>query len=508
MMRWLLLVVMPLLLPAAELLGIPTSPTAAHQVVAWQIPGMASATLTCDGVVRSSFLTATGSEIRHAPRRAGTVPWKIEAAGKVLGSGTLVVTPAAGGPVRLVNRRLVAEDGTPFLPLGPNIAWVDGEDPLPGFRRYFERLARDGGTHARVWLCSWCLGLGEDLDPQRAAQVDAVLAAARAKGLRLTMVLENHTDLLKKPGWSAVPLTPVLARRLAYAVARWGADDTVLAWELGNELDLAEADADALDRWLTVAAELIRSGDPDRRPVISSWSGPGWAASHAPLDWGGVHPYVHEFTDADHHTKTADPDAVTAFEHAARQGRVWWAMEGGFQGRQDHNPGNDRDQEGLLLRQHLWAGFCLGLAPTMNWWWDTHVDARGLWPLYGALGRIAARLDWHDGDLQQFTPNPKGALRVLGWTAPTQALLWPQVRSDTWYRALVTGQPRNGLAQRQPVGLGGFRPGQNYTWERWNPVDGTPGPTATLRADGNGVLSPALAPGVADEVWVLRLTAP
>ncbi len=502
MRAWLLLFV-GLNLSALE---VPARATA-HQVAVWRVPEAPAATLTFDGLRRASFAVGGGCEIRHAPRRPGLQSWVLTAAdGRILGQGQVEVAPGDGGPVRVVKRRLALPDGTPFLALGPNLAWMEGDDPLPGFRRAFERLARHGGTHARVWLCSWSLGLGEDLDPRRAAQVDAVLAEARARHLRLTLVLENHTDLRRQPGWSAVPLTPAIARRLDVAVARWGADDTVLAWELGNELDLAEANPHALDRWLIAAAARVRAQDPDRRPVISSWCGPGWATSSAPLDWFGVHPYVHEFTEVDEGFRAPSRDALREFEEAAHQDRLWWAMEGGYQGQHDHNPGNDLDHEGLLLRQQLWAGFCLGLAPAMTWWWDTHLDARNLWPLYGALGKIAERLTWQDQALQQVAPNPQGPVRVLGWASPTQALLWPQVRADTWYRALVKQQPRSGLAQRQPVRLGGFRPGQGYAWERWQPVDGSPGPVTTLNADAQGVVTLTLEPGTVDEVWVLRLT--
>lgn len=504
MLRFLLLSLLASVVSAVE------APAGVVDAVSvWRLPGVTEASLWSDGVRRDSVPVPGGSEIRHAPRHAGTLTWRITTGTKELAAGTWTVAPAAtpGGPVRLVGNRLQFPDGRPFLPLGPNLGWMGGDDPLPGFRRAFSRLAKAGGTHARVWLCSWSLGPGDDLDPQRLAQVDGVLAEARAQGLRLTLVLTNHTDLLRRPGWSAVPLVPGLARQIRDAVRRWGADDTVLAWELGNELDLAEGNPQTLDRWLSAAADLVRAEDPDRRPVIASWSGDGWMHSRAPVDWFGVHPYVHEFTEAGEAFRARDRDALRAFEDAARHGRPWWPMEGGYQGSEEHNPGNDLDHEGLLLRQHLWAGFCLGLAPAMNWWWDTHVDARNLWPLYGALGRVAARLDLADPDLQVIPPNRAGTLRVLGRSSPTQALVWPQVRADTWYAALVQGQPRTGLSLAQTVVLGGFRPRAGFTWERWDPVAGTCRVTAPVTSDDRGRLRLVLPAATVDEVWVLRLTA-
>ena len=61
-------------------------------------------------------------------------------------------------------------------------------------------LAAQGCNHTRVWMCNWSLGIESDVADQyrfdRAAELDEVLVAARAKGIRIMLVLDNHTDLV------------------------------------------------------------------------------------------------------------------------------------------------------------------------------------------------------------------------------------------------------------------------------------------------------------------------
>ena len=64
------------------------------------------------------------------------------------------------GRLRLAEdfRRLQWENGTPFIGIGPNIAWAVGETPqqqATKMEHWFAQLADNGGNHARIWLASW-----------------------------------------------------------------------------------------------------------------------------------------------------------------------------------------------------------------------------------------------------------------------------------------------------------------------------------------------------------------
>ena len=55
-----------------------------------------------------------------------------------------------GAPIQQAsfNKRLLASDEqTPFIPVGPNIAWALGKDRLAQFVTYLDKLAVVGGNH-------------------------------------------------------------------------------------------------------------------------------------------------------------------------------------------------------------------------------------------------------------------------------------------------------------------------------------------------------------------------
>lgn len=432
--------------------------------------------------------------IRHTPRVPGVHRWVLkDAAGAELAQGTLVVKPAQGPhPVGMLqvsrdNPRLLAfRDGTIFIPIGPNIAWANGPDRLANLARYFARLAESGGNHARVWCASWFGQVeGVDADAYRLDQawvMDQVLALARSHRLRLTLVLDNHHDLIEGKAFpygatlgkrreTFIAATPPAQyeRRLRYVLARWGADDCIAAWELMNELDLAQPARDEAVPWAKSAAELLKRDDVDGRLRTVSWSKDDWdlVANLPGIDLTQIHSYVLEWNDPIGLLRLGTRDGVQMLvnnaERANAIGKPFLFAELGFQGTNEKNIGNDLDVHGLLMRQQLWAGFLLGgYGSGATWWWDTYLEPRNLWPLYRGMAAIVPRLDWRDRELAPLTPNADSSLRVLGWQSPRQALIWPQLRADTWYLHLMEQRPRPQLRQQLGVRLSGMKAGERY----------------------------------------------
>ncbi len=492
---------------------------------------------------RPAFITVNGLQVRHVARQAGTYHWKLLEPGGAVSAGPegQFVLSAGSNPIGPLginprNRHFLAwADGIPFIPVGPNIAWVDG-DPLQGFKQSFATLRANHGNHVRIWMATWSMGLesgrADVFRLDRAEQLDGVLAAARAAGIRVTLVLDNHYDVLqgtpfpygdnvveRQDRFFTVPPPPTWERRLRYCLARWGADDALLAFELINEADLAMPVRERAIPWLQVAMEKLKEFDVDRRLHTVSWCGSDWpkALASPAIDMAQLHSYVLEWIEETEAVKLATRDGVGMLIPAAMQANVagasgeirpWLLGEVGYQGSTAENPGNDRDVTGLLLRQQLWAGFLLGsCGGGMNWWWDVYLDAHHLWPVYGAFASVTAHLDLTDSDLAPLSPNEVGAVRVIGWTSPRQALLWPQVRNDTWYQALVTGAPRSGLGVAQPVRLGGFLPGRVYSLTIASQISGALSSAQTLIADDDGRLAMSLPAGTVDVVWLVALTS-
>ncbi len=478
-----------------------------------------------------------GLRVRHVARIPGRHTWTMQdPAGDPVLSGAVEIAPgtAPAGPLRISrdNPRFLAwADGTPFVPIGPNVAWIHG-DPVAGYEQAFATMAANGCTHTRIWMCSWNLGLeGEQpgayrLD--RAEQLDAVLAAARRHRVVVTLVLDNHHDVIegrsfpygrsipeRQDAFFAVPPTPAYAARIRYCLARWGADDAIAAWELMNEPDLALPVRERVIPWIAAAAGVLAETDRDHRLHTVSWCGDDWerALTSPAIDLVHLHRYVLEFLNEDPAARAATRDGVGMLIPLAATangfGRPWLLGESGFQGTNAENPGNDRDADGFLLRQQLWAGFLLGgCGGAMNWWWDVYLDPQRLWHLYRPFGDIVAHLDLRDPNLVPIAPNAEGPVRLLGLVSPRQGLLMPQVRDDTWFRHLGEGRPRPVPTLAQTIRLGGFRRDGGYLLTAYDPLTGIADPGVPLRADAAGALLFTVPPGRLDLVWHLRLTDP
>lgn len=476
---------------------------------------------------------ARGLRIRHTARQAGRHRWQlVDPEGAQLAAGELTVAAGDGpqGPIRIHprNPRLLAyADGTAWIPIGPNIAWAL-PDRLVNLERYFARLAEQGGTHARLWLASWC-GQFEGTEPDAydlpaAWVVDEILASARRHGLRLTIVIDNHHDLVhgkrfpygndyiaRARNFLAAKPSAQYQRKLRYLLARWGADDTVAVWELFNEVDMACIVREIAIPWITGASELFHGLDQDQRLTTVSWAGPDWDRAFAAtaVDLVQLRAYVHEWLDIDEDLRARDRDGVglmLADAARANQGsRPFFFGESGYQGLELHNPGNESDPQGLLLRQQAWAGFLLGgCGSGMNWWWDVYIDANGLWGIYGGLAKAVEAIDWNDPELLPLTPNEDGHLRVIGWRSPRQALLWPQMRIDTWFEHLVDERERPVFPHDASLPVPGFVPGQSYAVRWQHQVTAQAAAEATVIADETGILALTMPAAGHDLVVLIR----
>jgi len=477
-----------------------------------------SAKRNVDPAVEGDYVAAGPAllRLRHTPRLPGDHTWTLSAPdGSPLASGTVSVAPALRptGAVRISphNPRLLAlADGTPWIPIGPNIAWGLGPDRLANIDTYFAHLAEHGGTHARIWLASWC-GQFEGATPDAydlpaASLTDAILSSARKHGLHLTVVIDNHHDLVHGKRFPYGPDYISRARRfltaeppaqyrrkLRYLLARWGADDTVAVWELFNEVDMACLVREISIPWMNGATRLFHDLDQDDRLVTISWAGLDWPRAYADahVDIVQLRGYVHEWLDIDEELRERDRDGVGMLIPAALQarelGRPFFFGETGYQGLEQHNPGNTVDTHGFLLRQQAWAGFLLGgCGSGMNWWWDVYIDANGLWDIYGGLAKAIAEMDWRDPDLAPLAPTTDGHIRVIGWQSPQQALLWPQIRIDTWYKHVVEQQQRPEFSRPVDLPLSGFEPSVRFHARWQHQVTAQVVAEENVLADANG----------------------
>ena len=156
------------------------------------------------------------------------------------------------------------------------------------------------------------------------------------------------------------------------------------------------------------------------------------------------------------------------------------------------------------MRQQLWSGFLLGgYGSGATWWWDTYLESRNLWPLYKGMAAILPRLDWRDRDMAPLTPNADSSLRVIGWQSPRQALVWAQLRADTWYLHLMEQKPRPQLRRQLGVRLSGMKAGQRYEVRYLDQLSGEEKGMREAIAGPQGGLDLAIVPPDVDTLlWV------
>jgi hypothetical protein len=478
-------------------------------------------------------------QARHTARLPGLYSWSfISPDGTHLADGQLQVAASAlpRGPIGLSpsNRRLLTyADGRPFIPIGPNIAWANAPDRVARFNGYLDHLVAGGGNHCRLWMSSWCGQIeGEQVDHWRldhAWLLDQLLQLARAHDVHVTLVFDNHYDLVhgtafpygdstraRQDTFISAHLPSGYIHRIEYLLARWGCDDTILAYELFNELDMGQPVREKCVPWARAAITNLQHLDADARLRTVSWAGDDFdrIGDIDGMDLMQVHRYVLEWADPSSTRSPPTRDGIQMLiepmEVAASIGKAFCFGELGYQSAHDDNPGNTLDHEGLLLRQQAWAGLMLGgYGSGMNWWWDTYIEQDHLWNQYQGLAHAVALVRWNDPDLSPLQPNPAAAkVLVMGWVSPTQGLVWPQPRSDTWYAHLVQGQPRRGLSAPVRVVLTGFTPGATFSIRWLDMITGAQldRQQALTTADGRLVL--LVQPPALDRVAYLSLDAP
>jgi hypothetical protein len=429
-------------------------------------------------------LTARGSaywKIRFTPTSRGVWWWRWDAsttAGAATGRWHPLVVRRHGaghGFLRVSPRDpryLAYDDGTPYFAVGENLSWYDARGTY-AYDDWLDRLAHEGVTWIRVWMPSWAMGiewsdtgLGDytkRLD--RAWQLDHVLDAAARRGIAVQLVLQNHGAFSTSANseWGDNPYnaanggplaTPsqfftdpvaneLFRRRVRYAVARYGADTNLLAWELWNEADLTDGyDPAASAAWHRTTADYVRSVDPARHLVTSSFAifvNDPRVWSESGLDTTQLHFY----------SRTGGlvllPDLATdVIDFSAARvrdfGRPVLFSELGVA-----SSGPEEtvrvDPEGIGVHDGLWAGaFGGGMGTAMPWWWDnvTAVDPDRYYPMFGSVAHFLHDVAFDRAGFATRTAAVTGGagrqVRAHELVGPEQALLWVKdhdVRYDT-----------------------------------------------------------------------------
>ena len=466
-------------------------------------------------------LTAQGGlkwRVRFTPTQAGIWNWRWELTSPqtrhTSGWSTFIATdpaPDHHGFLRVSGedtRYLRFDDGGPYLAVGENLGWYDTRGTF-AYDDWLSKLASQGATYVRLWMPSWAFGLewterdeqGDLADSSlgnytsrldRAWQLDQVLGRAEELGIYVMLCIQNHGafSVEYNSEWTDNPYNaanggPLLRpqefftngyakelfkRRLRYIVARWGYSSHILAWELWNEVDLAEQPTlPQLVEWHAEMADTLRSLDPYGHLITTSLSETPaiidflfGTSLHAPL-WNLpqidlVQLHLYSIGEIGIDFAALFPPMVEMLHSYGRP--VLVAEAGGdFRG-----PAETRkaDPESAGFHDMLWSGiFSEAFGTGMTWWWDNVIDPEDL---YGHFAPISTFVDGVAFDQEHFVSGGAGAsapqkpLDSYGLCGDTVALVWIKNAAHQWFH------PDPSVVENAVVRCKGLDDG---TWTGW-----------------------------------------
>lgn len=315
------------------------------------------------------------------------------------------------------------DDGSPRQNIGHNVCWVSGG--VSGWQHYLSAMNATDQNWTRIWMCPWngweggmsiewkktaartgyFHGVGQ-YSLQVAKRIDTVLEMAEDYGIAIQLVLQHHGQFSSdvNSNWDQNPyniafastdggflntpaefFTNAEAIRLSknkyrYIVARWGYSPAILAWELWNEVQYADAWHDDIDRpaviaWHRQMSDYIRSVDPHAHLITTSSNetgfGPIW--QQPSIDLIQVHSYstpiIRPFEDVIYSLQTTYQKPVLMGEFGA----------GSINGLNCETiveslpePYQTQMNEALVLHNGIWSSL-LCKSGSHLWWWDYYV---------------------------------------------------------------------------------------------------------------------------------------
>ena len=480
---------------------------------------------------------------RFTPLLPGNHTWKaLAAVGNTIATGQFTCTASSHpGYVQISShdpRYFATTDGKPFCAIGLNLCIAPtfdlpagGEFKTSGlrgtlgiheFERWFDKLHDNGGNLVRLWcgygyIDSQKETMG-DIDPLLANRLDAIVAAARARGIRVKLCLDmfrdvgpsgtffnrvfkdpatgqpllNMTEFLDSPRWRELWL-----KKVDQFAARYAGDPTVAVIEPWNEMNCLAAPWEKTLAWNAYMLPQLKKRFPRQLIAnsLGSFDGDGCVKPYADMQALPAQEFdqVHRYLDQGAMYKLcADPVAGTidAIRRVAQPHRPALLAETGAVN--DSHTGLFRfarwDDRGIILHDTTFPAFFAGSCGVgQQWFWDSYVDQKNLWSQYKVLSDLIADVAI---DRENFRPVDLSTptLWCLALVGDQHTLLWLRHRGDTWQASLRDRQlpaPLNDLRINLP------KAGQLH-----KALSCFPESLDTVSIDGNSLLVPTLRAGM------------
>jgi hypothetical protein len=467
--------------------------------------------------------------VRFTPTEIGEYEYRALRGEELVETGTLTCEPSDHHGYVEVSRRdpryFALSDGTPYCAIGPDLCWPDsyalpasrehfetsGKRATLGlgdYRRWFRRLAENGGNYARLWAsCPYFdaqTDVAGDVELLRFAALDAVVELARQHGIRLKLCLEHFRSLeptrpffarmLRHPEDGSAPRdmddwfqSPVWQefwwKRVDAYLARHGDDPTIMAWELWNEINCC-----ATSDW-SVQCEWTRRVLPDlklRAPhnlVVNSIGSFDMESSQSwyddfkmdEMDFQQVHRYLDQGAPMEICRNDPPEFSVEAIERTRRPDRPVLLAETGAVN--DAHTGPFRyyrsDDRGIIFHDTTFPAFFAGAAGTGNCWhWEEYIDQKCLWSGFRPFADLVDGIQFDAEGFRTFDLTTEHVW-FLGLKGNRHLLAWVRSKADSWYAVLRDGRKpplwRDQEFDLRPIGV---RQGEVEVFRPWRDARG------------------------------------
>lgn len=443
-------------------------------------------------------LTADGASVlaaRFTPLVPGRHTWKgVTGAGEVICRGEFVCTASSDpGYVQISSRDpryFATADGRAFCAIGLNLCIAPsfalpagGEFKTSGrrgtlgiheYERWFDRLHENGGNLVRLWCGVDYLDAQKetmgDIDPLLANRLDAVVAAARSRGIRLKLCIDMFREVGPTSGFSRAFTDPATGRapdsmaefldsprwrklwlkKVDQFAARYAGDPTVAVIEPWNEMNCVSAPWEKTLAWNGYMLAELKRRFPRQLVAnsLGSFDGDGCVRPYEDMralalqEFDQVHRYLDQGAG---YTVCHEPvgGTIDAIRRVGQQHRPVLLAETGAVN--DNHTGLFRfarwDDRGIIFHDSTFPAFFAGACGTgQQWFWDCYVDQKNLWSQYTAFADLIEDIAI---DRENFRPADLSteALWCLVLTGDQHTLLWLRHRGDTWQASLRDRQP-------------------------------------------------------------------
>jgi len=326
-------------------------------------------------------------------------------------------------------RHFVFSEGGTYIPAGQNVAWYTSKDrQYYDYLNWFQKMGEAKMNYARVWMAPWGFSLywddvyNYDERQDQMYSLDRTLEIADDNDIYIQLCLLNHgmfsqevnpmwpdsnntwytskyganpySEYLSNPGlfFTSSEAKASFKNQIRYIIARFGYSDTIMAFELFNEVDWIETYTAVYGTaWHKEMSEFIKSIDPNHHMVTTSTKSDSFLSSVYQvfnldsIDYVNVHSYgIYNHTSA---LPNKQSQGFTVFEKPILYDEVGYSGNGG-------SDQMAKDPNNVTLHQELWAGAMGGGCGTgMNWWWESWIEPFDLYDQYTGVATYVSLLD-------------------------------------------------------------------------------------------------------------------